>query len=401
MIENPEAMGFSQERLRRIDAVLEADVDARTIPGAVVMLSRHGEVSYWKAFGYRDRDANVAMQRDDIFRIASMTKPITSVAAMMLAEEGKLLLPDPVSKYLPAFADIQVAVADTTDGTSLRLVPPQRPMNVHDLLRHTAGLTYGLFGSSPVKTAYNEAGAFDLRNTNVEMAKKLAGLPLAHQPGQVWDYSMATDLLGRLIEVVADKSLGNFFQDRIFGSLGFVDTGFLLTEEKAKRMAQPQTDQQNGQVFPVTDHTVAWPWESGGAGLYSTAADYLRFCQMLLRRGESSSQRVLAPSTVDLMTSAHLPADIVYDPLTAPTFAAGAPMPEMGQSFGLGFAVRTHAGVNSLPGSINDYCWGGALGTHFWIDPMNELIAIFMSQAPLQRLRYRSVMRQLVYQALT
>jgi CubicO group peptidase (beta-lactamase class C family) len=400
MVDNPKAEGFDHQRLQRIDEVLQADVDARKIPGAVVLLARRGEIAYWKAFGYRDREANVAMQRDDLFRIASMTKPVTSVAVMMLAERGKIFLPEPVAKYLPEFAETKVGVEEPGNDGGLRLLPQERPMTVHDLLRHTAGLTYGLFGSSLVKTAYNDASVFDLRNTNEEMAKKLASLPLAHQPGRVWDYSMATDVLGRLVEVISGKPLSQFFAEEIFSPLEMDETGFLLDEGKAERMAQPQTDAQTGQRVPMTDHTIAWPWQSGGAGLYSTAGDYLRFCQMLLQGGQWQGQRLLAKATIDLMTGDHLPADMTYDKFTPVLLEAEAPTREMGQSFGLGFALRTHPGLNPLPGSVGDYYWAGALGTYFWIDPAKEMIVIFMSQAPEFRLHYRYVMRQLVYQAL-
>jgi CubicO group peptidase (beta-lactamase class C family) len=398
MEEDPEAKGFCRERLARLDSVLQADVDARKIPGAVVLLARDGEIAYWRAFGYRDREANVSMERDDLFRIASMTKPVTSVAAMMLAERGKIFLPEPVAKHLPEFAESKVAEPNG-DGTP-RMVAQARAMTVHDLLRHTAGLTYGRFGSSAVKRAYNEAGVFDLRITNEEMVRKLAALPLAHQPGRVWDYSMATDVLGRLVEVVSGKTLGEFFAEEIFTPLGLRETGFVLDKLLAARMAQPQTDVATGQRVPMTDHTLAWPWQSGGAGLYSTAGDYLRFCQMLLQRGIGEGQRLLAANTVDFMTSDHIPVDVTYDAVTPVLFEAMAPTREMGQSFGLGFAMRTHAGLNPLPGSVGDYYWAGVMGTYFWIDPQKELIGIFMSQAPELRLHYRYLMRQLVYQAL-
>lgn len=400
--ESPEAAGFDPERLRRIGDVLESDVDSGKIPGAVVLIARGGTLAWWKAFGYRDREANVSMQRNDLFRIASMTKPITSVAAMILAERGQLLLPDPVANYLPEFSNTQVGV-EVEEGTKreLRGVAQLQTMTVQDLLRHTAGLTYGLFGSSLVKTAYNDAGVFDLRNTNAEMSRKLAAIPLAHQPGRVWDYSMATDVLGRSIEVVSGKALEQFLKDEIFSPLGLSESGFVFTDqEQAARMAQPQANPQTGQRLPMTDHSVAWPWHSGGAGLYSTASDYLRFCQMLLNEGEYQGRRLLAPSTVRLMIADHLPHGITWDSVTSTLFEAEAPTSDMGQSFGLGFAVRTHAGVNPLPGSVGDYFWAGALGTYFWIDPAKELIAIFMSQAPELRLHYRYVMRQLVYQAL-
>ena len=262
MKENSEARGFNRDRLQRIDAALQADVDARKIPGAAVLIARRGEIAYWKAFGFRDREANVTMERNDIFRIASMTKPITSVALMMLAERGAVLLPDPVAKYLPEFAETKVGVEDNAGAgnQTLRLVPQVRPITIQDLLRHTAGFTYGFFGSSLIKTAYNEAGVFDLRNTNQEMTHKLAALPLVHQPGEVWDYGMSTDVVGRLVEVVSGKSLGEFFTEYIFAPLGMDETGFVLGPDKASRMAQPQVDLKSGARVPMTDHTVDWPW---------------------------------------------------------------------------------------------------------------------------------------------
>ncbi len=400
--ENPKAAGFDPLRLQRIGDALESDVAARKIPGAVVLLARKGTIAYWKAYGFRDREANVSMERNDLFRIASMTKPVTSVAAMILAERGQLLLPEPVATYLPEFSATQVGVEDASpDGRrKLQLVPQERAMTVQDLLRHTAGLTYGLFGNSMVKTAYNEASVFDLRNTNAEMSRRLAALPLAHQPGRVWDYSIATDVLGRIVEVVSGQTLDQFLRAEIFLPLELHATGFVATQQQAARMAQPQADPQSGARVPMTDHSVAWPWQSGGAGLYSTAGDYLRFCEMLLEEGAYANGRLLTASTVRHMVADHLPAGITWDGLTPTLFGAGAPIPEMGQSFGLGFAVRTHAGMNPLPGSVGDYFWGGALGTGFWIDPAHELIAIFMSQAPEFRLYYRYLMRQMVYQAL-
>ncbi len=397
--ENAQAAGFDPRRLARIDDALAADIDARKIPGAVVLIECNGSLAYWRAFGYRDREANVSMERNDLFRIASMTKPVTSVAVMMLAERGQLFLPEPVAVILPQFADTPVAVESACDSTA-RTERQVCPMTVHDLLRHTAGLTYGLFGSSAVKTAYNEAGVFDLRTTNAEMVDRLAAIPLAHQPGRVWDYSMATDVLGRIVEVVSGKNLSDFLRTEIFQPLGMAETGFVAAPELNARMAQPQMNSQTGQRVALADHSIEWPWQSGGGGLYSTASDYLKFCRMLLAQGEVPAARLLGAATVRLMTADHLPLDITYDPVTSVLFQAAAPTRDMGQSFGLGFALRTHAGVNPLPGSVGDYFWAGALGTCFWIDPAEQLIVIFMSQAPELRLHYRYLMRQIVYQSL-
>jgi CubicO group peptidase (beta-lactamase class C family) len=340
---------------------------------------------------------------DAIFRIASMTKPITSVAALMLAEQGRVLIPDPVHRYLPEFAHTEVSAGE---GAGPARVPQRRPMTVQDLLRHTSGLTYGLFGSSPVKDAYNQAGVFDLRISNQEMVRRLAALPLAHQPGEVWDYSMSTDVLGRLVEVASGQPLGDFLAKNILAPLGMADTGFVLDAARAGRMAEPQIDPATGQRPLVADHTVAWPWQSGGGGLFGSASDYAHFCQMLLDRGAwrgrgGTTAQLLAPATVALMTADHLGPHVAYDAATEALFEAEAPTPGMGQSFGLGFALRTHAGRNPLPGSVGEYYWGGALGTYFWVDPAAELFAIFLSQCPQLRLHYRYLIRQLVYQALS
>ena len=392
-----EALGFDATRLERISATFKKEVDERRVPGAVVLIARAGKLVFEQAYGFSDREAGIAMRVDDVFRIASMTKPVTIVAALMLAEEGRLSLPDPVARYLPEFGGLKVGVEDHAGG--LTLVDAHQPMTVHDLMRHTAGLTYGLFGSSRVKTLYNEAGVFSLDNTNEEMCRKLSALPLSYQPGTTWDYGMGTDVLGRIVEVVSGQSLGAFFSERIFKPLGMADTGFTLPHA-AGRIAQPQADAKTGQRVPMADPLVAMPWQSGGAGLCSTVQDYLRFAQMLLSRGMLNGTRLLAPSSVSLMSSNHLPPGTQFDPVTLPLFGGEAPLPVMGHGFGLGVAVRTEPGISPLPGSVGTYYWGGALGTYFWIDPKEDLIAIKMTQAPADRLRYRYLIQQLVYQAI-
>jgi CubicO group peptidase (beta-lactamase class C family) len=394
---SPEDVGFSADRLRRIGGVFQNEIDQQRLPGAVVMVARNGRIVLADAYGFRDREANNPMQSDDIFRIASMTKPITVVAALMLAEEGKLLLPESVSKYLPEFGNLKVGV-ESSSG-QMALVDLQRPMTVHDLMRHTSGLTYGLFGQSQIKKMYNDAGVFSLLNTNEQMTAKLAALPLCYQPGTTFDYGMSTDVLGRIVEVISGESLGQFLRRRIFEPLGMQDTGFVVAHGVG-RIAQPQVDPVTGVRVPMADPLVAMPWESGGAGLSSTAGDYLRFAQMLLNGGEFEGVRYLAPSSVALMSSDHLPPGVAFDPTTLPLFGGEAPMPIMGQGFGLGVAVRTHNGINPLPGSVGNYYWGGALGTYFWIDPKAQLIAIMMTQAPAERLHYRYLIQQLVYQAM-
>ncbi|MDP9051633.1 MAG: beta-lactamase family protein [Acidobacteriota bacterium] len=393
----PENVGFSGERLLRITRAFHSEVNTGGLPGAVVLVARKGQIVLSEAYGFRDREAGAPMRFDDIFRIASMTKPITIVAALMLAEEGKLLLPEAVGKYLPEFADLKVGV-EGPNG-QLSLIDLKQPMTVHDLMRHTSGLTYGLFGKSVIKTRYNQAGVFSLLNTNEQMAKKLAELPLCYQPGTTFDYGMSTDVLGRIIEVISGQTLGEFLNRRLFVPLGMKDTGFAVPHGSG-RIAQPQADPVTGVRVPMADPLVPMPWESGGAGLSSTACDYLHFSQMLLNDGELDGTRYLSPFSVRLMSSDHLPSEVAFDPATLPLFGGEAPMPIMGQGFGLGVAVRTHDGVNPLPGSVGNYYWGGALGTYFWIDPKEQLIAIMMTQAPADRLRYRYLIQQLVYQAL-
>jgi CubicO group peptidase (beta-lactamase class C family) len=394
---SPEDAGFSADRLRRIDSVFHSEVDEQRLPGAVVVVARNGQVVLNEAYGFRDREAGKPMRNDDIFRIASMTKPVTVVAALMLAEEGKLLLPEPVSRYLPEFGSLKVGIESA--GGQLILVDLQRPMTVHDLMRHTSGLTYGLFGQSQIKRMYNDAGVFSLLNTNEQMTEKLAALPLCYQPGTTFDYGMSTDILGRIVEVISGESLGQHLRRWIFEPLGMHDTGFVISHG-AERIAQPQVDPATGVRVPMADPLIAMPWESGGAGLSSSAGDYLRFTQMLLNGGELDGIRYLAPSSVALMSSDHLPPGVAFDPATLPLFGGEAPMPIMGQGFGLGVAVRTRSGINPLPGSVGNYYWGGALGTYFWIDPKEQLIAIMMTQAPAERLHYRYLIQHLVYQAL-
>ena len=392
------SLGFDEDRLQRISAVFHREVAEKRLPGAVILIARRGQVVMHQAYGYRDREAGRAMRTDDLFRIASMTKPITIAAALMLAEEGRLLLPDPVANYLPEFRNLKVGIEDAATG-ELSLVEPAQPMTVQDLMRHTSGLTYGLFGKSRIKTMYNEAGVFSLGNTNAQMIDKLAELPLTYHPGTTFDYGMSTDVLGRIVEVISGLPLAEFLQVRIFQPLAMADTGFALPHA-AGRIAEPQINPTTGKRFPMADPLVAMPWQSGGAGLASTAGDYLRFAQLLLNRGSFEGTRYLAPSTVDLMASDHLPPGVAFDPFTLPLFGGEAPMPAMGQGFGLGVAVRTQPGINPLPGSVGNYYWGGALGTYFWIDPREEVVAILLTQAPEDRLRYRYLIQQMVYQAM-
>lgn len=400
----PEDAGFSSERLKRIAQVFQGDVDKGQIPGAVLLIARNGSVPYFQAFGFQDRPQHLPMKTDSIFRIASMTKPLTSVAIMMLAEEGKIDLGAPVSQYLPEFKDLKVGV-EKAGSKELSLEAPARAMTVQDLLRHTSGLTYGFFGNSLVDQAYVKANLFVRDQTLAGLVTKLSKLPLAHQPGTVWEYSLSTDVLGRIVEVVSGMVLDRFIRERITQPLKMPDTTFYVTAQQAARMAEPQMDPATGQrpstIPPIQAFTTKPGWMSGGGGLVSTASDYARFCQMLLNGGEIDGVRLLSPKTIALMTSDHLPPGIPRSPGIVSALGELAPTPELGQGFGLGFAVRTQAGRNPLPGSPGDFFWAGITGTYFWVDPKEKLLAVLMIQVPFaQTNHYFRIARELVYQAL-
>lgn len=400
---NSQQRGLAAERLARIEALFQSDVGKGVIPGAVVLIARDGAPAYLKAFGFRDREKGLPMATDSIFRIASMTKPMVSIAAMMLAEEGKLRLVNPVSTYLPELKNLQVGVEIAGAGgkPELKLEPARREMSVQDLLRHTSGLTYGQFGDSLVKQAYREANVFDPSQTNAELVSKLARLPLQNQPGEVWDYSMSTDVLGHLVEVVSGVELDRYIETRITAPLGMKDTGFVVAKEKAARVAEPQIDPATGKrPAMVRDLTVRPNFLSGGGGMVSTASDYLRFAQMLLNGGELEGERIVSRKTIALMTCDHLPPHVKHSADTRPRFEESAPMAEFGQGFGLGFCVRKEPGRNPVPGSVGEFYWSGVQGTYFWVDPQEQLIGVLMLCAPELRRHYRAMMRQLTYQAL-
>jgi CubicO group peptidase (beta-lactamase class C family) len=402
----PEEVGFSSERLKRITDAFQSEVDKGAIPGAVVLIARNGKIAYFEAFGFQDRESKKPMTTDAIFRIASMSKPITSVAVMMLVEEGKIQLLDPVSRYLPEFKGVQVGVERlyTTTGNSELIGEPRRQeMTIQDLLRHTSGLTYGIFGKSLVKQAYNEANLFDRNQTLAEFVSKIAKLPLAYHPGTTWEYSHSTDVLGRVVEVVSGVTLDQFVADRVAKPLGLSDTGFYVTREKLDRLAETQIDPTTGKRWPTFDVTNRPNWLAGGSGMVSTASDYVRFAQMLLNGGALDQVRLLSPRTVSFMTSDHLWPGVAFSPVTLNLFEplGIAPTPKVGQGFGLGFVVRAQEGRNPMPGSPGEYFWAGIWGTAFWVDPKEKLITVLMMQAaPLQARYYRSLIRNLTSQAL-
>lgn len=391
----PQAVGFDKARLGRIREALERDVNAGLIPGAVVAIARKGGIAYLEAVGQRDVARTQPMWADAVFSIASMTKPMTSAAIMMLHEEGRLLLGDPASKYLPQLAGMKVAKSPSSE--TLELVPAEREMTVQDLLRHTSGLTYRDRAPGAAYKAYpGSSVSASVKMGREEFLDAIGKVPLVFQPGKVWEYGFSTDMLGLIVEAVSGRTLGAFLTERLWQPLGMADTGFELTEATRGRYAHalpncPITGQSQT-VHHATGQ--ATKWESGGGGAVSTAADYLRFTQMLLNGGILAGTRILGRKTVELMRADHLGPEI-ENRITTMDAACN------GYGFGLGFAVRKAAGVPALLGSAGDYYWSGVYGTYFWVDPREELSVVFMAAAPgLIRLRYRQMMRNLVYQAL-
>lgn len=383
----PADVGLCPDRTQRLMDVLRREVASGRLPGAVAMVARRGQIALFEAIGQQDSAAGTPMKTDSIFRIYSMTKPVVSVAVMMLMERGQLLLSDPVSRYLPEYQRQQVA--REKDGAVV-LEPVQQAATVQDLLRHTAGLTYEFLGDSAVQRQYQQARIASRDRSNAEFSEALAAMPLMFQPGSVWAYSRATDVLGRLVEVVSGQALGDFLQTEIFAPLGMVDTGFWVMPEQEHRIAEPFAhDPDGGVTMKVLEPRQVPAMEGGGGGLMSTTMDYARFLQFLRNRGELDGVRLLGPHTVDYMTADHL-GDIP---------ATGTLLPP-GHGFGLGFAVRTQLGVSPVPGSVGLYYWGGIAGTTFFVDPALDLYAMLMIQAPNQRDYYRPLFRDLVYAAL-
>ena len=380
-VAKPEDVGLSAAALDRLSAALKDRVAAGHVPGAVALVARHGKIAYHEAFG-AIAPGGAPMTTDAIFRIYSMTKPIVSVAVMMLWEEGRLLLSDPIAKYIPAFAETQVGIDKA---------PVARAITVQDLLRHTSGLTYEFRGNSPVHKAYIEARVARLKQTNADHVATLTALPLLHQPGTHWEYSRSTDVLGRLVEVVSGQSLGAFLSQRILNPLGMTDTAFSVPENHHARVAEPfAKDPEGGTDVALLDVKRTALFESGGGGLVGTSMDYARFCAMLANNGRLGDVRLLGRKTIELMTSDHL-GNIPSNPDLLPP----------GHGFGLGFAVRTSAGMAPFPGTVGNYYWSGAAGTSFWVDPAERLYAVLMIQAPVQREHYRLLFRDLVYAAVT
>ena len=384
----PEQLGLSAVRLQRMSDIFKREVDKGTMPGVTVLVARKGQIGWFDAIGRQNPAASAPMAHDSIFRMFSMTKPIVSVGIMTLLEDGHFILNDPVAKFIPEFANQKVGVEN--NGT-LELVPATRPMTIQDLLRHTSGLTYDHTGTGLVQQLYQKSRLRSRKITNAEHATLLAAMPLMCQPGTEWNYSRSTDILGRIIEVVSGKSLSAYLTERILAPLQMTETAFHTSEANTGRLAEPfPTDPWSGdnvQLFNMLERPVM---ESGGGGLVSTTMDYARFAQMLLNGGSLDGNRIIGRKTLELMASDHL----------GPHVRVDSPLMPPGHGFGLGFAVRTHAGIAPFPGSLGQFFWSGMAGTFFWIDPKEDLFAVFMMQGPGQRQYTRTLLRDLVYAAV-
>lgn len=388
------ARPLSPARLAVLNDYFGNEIGSGKIPGVVALVQQHGKAVYAEAFGKRD-GAN-PMTPDSIFRLYSMSKPVTSVAAMMLVEEGRLRLDDPVSKFIPTFADARVGI-DRRGGdehATSDIVPLRRPITIADLLRHTSGITYGFYGDDAARRRYAQMDLFQHDFDNAELADRIAQLPLAEQPGTLWDYGHSTDVLGRVIEVVSGQSLYVFLKTRLLDPLGMTDTSFYVTDEaKRGRIAEPfPGDRMIGPVIGMHDPLEVRRWQAGGSGLVGTIGDYARFAQMLLDGGVYEGRRYLRAETVALMTADHVgpgsgvKRDYYY-------------FPGDGSGFGYGFAVRTRE-LASEPGPVGEFRWDGVGGTFFWIDPRDDMFVVVMMQAPSQRVRIEGEVRKIVYGAV-
>ena len=383
----PEELGLEPAALKRLTAVMEREIAAGRAPGVSMLIARHGKVGFAQTLGAL-RPGGPAMPLDAIFRIYSMTKPIVSVAAMTLVEEGRMLITDPVSKYIPAFAEMKVGVER---GAELDLVPAKRQITIQDLMRHTSGLTYAFTGASRVQKLLAEARFGSPDKTMAEHVEALAALPLQHQPGEAWEYSVSTDVLGHVVEIVTGATLGEVLRDRIFAPLSMGDTAFFITPTKLSRQAEPTSPESYRSMG-----LAARPWtepprcEAGGGGLFSTLGDYARFLAMLSGGGLLDGARILGPRTIAYMTSDHL----------APGVAKAHALLAPGHGFGLGFAVRAEPGLAYTAGSVGEFFWGGIAGTAFWISPRDSLFAILMVQALEHRDYFRLLFRNLVNAAI-
>ena len=380
---------MSSAQLARLEAATKGHIEAGLVPGADMLIVRKGKIAWRRTLGFRDRAANDPLREDAIFRLYSMTKPIVSVAIMMLVEEGRMQVADPVANYLPEFKDLKVGIekSDAAGARTLELAAPDRSMTIQDLLRHTSGLIYGTRGDSLINKAYLDAKIGERGASNEELVQRLAKLPLRFSPGTKWEYGVSTDVLGRVLEVVHKKPLGEVLEERVLKPLGMKDTAFVLGPDKLGRAAQPWQRPDGPPMTPRFDVGVKARYESGGGGLVGTMSDYLRFTLMLANGGALDGSRILGKQTLAFMTADHT--------------GAGRPGRPPGLGFGLGFEVRTRTGDADIMGSPGEYGWAGNAGTLFWIDPKEELIAIYMVQVnDFDRIMLRNQFRSMVQAAI-
>ena len=401
-IVKPETEGFSSERLERLHALMQQAVDQKQIAGIVTILARHGRIVDYRTYGQRDMASAAPMTTDVIFRDFSMTKPVTGVAMMILYEQGKWLPSDPVAKFIPEFAHLKVYKGVGADGQMI-LVDPDHPPTMRELMTHTAGFTYGFFGDTPVDRMYRESSPLASKNLQ-EVIDKLAKLPLLYQPGKGWTYSVSMDIEGYIVEKLSGQSVPDFYREHIFEPLGMRDAGFFVPADKLARFATLYKGTETGDLVAVTnpgtverDYTKQPSAPSGGGGMVSTASDYYRFAQMLLNGGQLDGKRILAPATVKLMTSNHVPAELLTG-----QFSIGLQVMRPGFGYGYNCAVVFDPPEANLPEGKGTFFWDGAAGTWFWVDPTNDLVFIGMIQRMLgpasPNLEYQS--RSVVYQAL-
>ena len=392
----PEEVGISSERLARIGAALNADIESGRIPGAVIAVARRGKIVLLEAYGWRDKEARVPMTTDTIFNIASMTKPMTAVGALMLYEQGRLLMDEPVANTFKGFAGIRVAARDANGEPTAETVPTQRQITIQDLLRHTSGIIYGGRGTTLVHKMYPDGSAAASQITGSEFVSKLASLPLLHQPGAVWDYGFGLDVAGLVVEDISKQTLGAYLQENLWSPLGMTDTGFFIPAEKAARYAKPlPVDPVSGKPQTIApDLTKKIGFDCGGGCAASTASDYLRFALMLQNGGRANGKQILARKTVDYMLSNQLGPNVK-------NLVGNADPTRADYGFGLGLAVRTTPGIVRMMGSVGQFSWPGASGTDWWVDPKEELAVVYLSAAPGPiRWTYRQKINALVYQAL-
>jgi CubicO group peptidase (beta-lactamase class C family) len=393
----PESVGISSQRLALIAKQINSEIARDQLPGGVLAIARRGKLVHFEAYGYLDKAKGLPMRTDTIFNIASMTKPVVAVAALQLHEQGRLLIDDPVAKYFPQFANMQVAVLNEKKDAIVDRVPAARKITIQDLMRHTSSLVYGSRGTTAVHKLLPEGSAQAAQAmTGPEFLQLLASTPLLYQPGTVWDYGFGLDVLGLIVEQLTEQSLGRYMQDNITGALGMVDTGFVIPADKLDRYAKAlPIDPETGKAQSLRALTTPTKFESGGGGLASTASDYLRFALMLANKGDYNGQRILGRKTVEYMTANHLGPNVINrigetgDPTRAD------------YGFGLGVAVRTTPGITRMLGSVGEFAWPGASGTNWWADPREELVVVWMAHSPGSiRWRYRQMISGLVYQAL-